>query len=459
LSPEEFRKFAHEAVDWMADYLAQVHSYPVLPRMKPGELIDALPPSGPEQGEPMAAILEDFRRIIVPAATHWNHPGFMAYFATSASGPGILGEMLAAALNMNGMLWKTSPAVVELEQVALDWLRQWIGLPDPLFGIIFDTASTSTMHAIAAAREKISPEVRTEGAGTGLVLYTSEQSHSSIEKGAISIGIGQKNVRKIPVDTDYRMLPGALAAAIEQDLAAGLRPFCVVATVGTTSTTSIDPVEEIAAIAERHNLWLHVDAAYAGAAAIAPEFQPILRGCERADSLVTNPHKWLFTPVDISVLYTRRPEILRRAFSLVPEYLRTADDPRAVNYMDYGVPLGRRFRALKLWFVLRYYGREGLAEMIRKQIGWAQELAHQIDAHADFERTAPTPFSTVCFRLKGTDEENRQLLERVNASGEVFLSHTVLRGKYSLRLAIGNMQTTRQHAQRAWELVQAGAGR
>jgi aromatic-L-amino-acid decarboxylase len=459
LSPEEFRKFAHEAVDWMADYLAQAHSYPVLPRTKPGDLIDALPPSGPEHGEPMSAILEDFRRIIVPAATHWNHPGFMAYFATSASGPGILGEMLAAALNMNGMLWKTSPAVVELEQVALDWLRQWIGLPDPLFGIIFDTASTSSMHAIAAARERIAPEVRTEGAGAGLVLYTSEQSHSSIEKGAISIGIGQKNVRKIPVDAEYRMRPDALAATIEQDRASGLRPFCVVATVGTTSTTSIDPVEEIAAIAERHNLWLHVDAAYAGAAAIAPEFRHILRGCERADSLVTNPHKWLFTPVDISALYTHRPEILRRAFSLVPEYLRTADDPRAVNYMDYGVPLGRRFRALKLWFVLRYYGRQGLAEMIRKQIGWAQELAQQIDAHADFERTAPTPFSTVCFRLKGTDEENHQVLERVNASGEIFLSHTVLRGKYSLRLAIGNMQTTRQHVQRAWELVQAGAGR
>ncbi len=443
----------------MADYLAQAHSYPVLPRTKPGELIDALPLLGPERGEPMAAILEDFRRIIVPAATHWNHPGFMAYFATSASGPGILGEMLAAALNMNGMLWKTSPAVVELEQVALDWLRRWVGLPEPLFGIIFDTASTSSMHAIAAARERIAPEVRTEGAGAGLVLYTSEQSHSSIEKGAISIGIGQKNVRKIPVDADYRMRPDALAAAIEQDRAAGLRPFCVVATVGTTSTTSIDPVEEIAAIAERHNLWLHVDAAYAGAAAIAPEFQHILRGCERADSLVTNPHKWLFTPVDISVLYTRRPEILRRAFSLVPEYLRTADDPRAVNYMDYGVPLGRRFRALKLWFVLRYYGREGLAEMIRKQIGWAQELAQQIDAHPNFERTAPTPFSTVCFRCNGTDEENRQVLERVNASGEIFLSHTVLRGKYSLRLAIGNMQTTRQHVQKAWELVQAGAGR
>jgi aromatic-L-amino-acid decarboxylase len=455
LSPEEFRKFAHESVDWMADYLAHSETYPVLPRVKPGELTDSLPRCGPEHGEPMAAILADFRDKIVPAATHWNHPGFMAYFAISASGPGILGEMLTAALNMNGMLWKTSPAVVELEQVALDWLRRWIGLPDALFGITFDTASTSSMHAIAAAREMVAPEVRTDGGGSGLVIYTSEQSHSSIEKGAIAIGIGQKNVRKIPVDADYRMRPDALASAMEQDRAAGLRPFCVVATVGTTSTTSIDPVEQIAPIAERHGAWLHVDAAYAGVAALAPELQHILRGCQRADSLVTNPHKWLFTPVDISILYTRRPEILRRAFSLVPEYLRTADDPRATNYMDYGVPLGHRFRALKLWFVLRYYGREGLAGMIRNHIAWAQELAAQIDAHTNFERTAPTPFSTVCFRYKGTDEENRKALEHVNASGQVFLSHTVLRGQYCLRLAIGNMNTTRDHVQRAWELVQS----
>jgi len=442
----------------MADYLAYSETYPVLPHVKPGDLTDALPPCGPEQGEPMEAILADFRDKIVPAATHWNHPGFMAYFAISASGPGILGEMLTAALNMNGMLWKTSPAVVELEQVALDWLRRWIGLPDGLFGIIFDTASTSSMHAIAAAREMVAPEVRTGGGGSGLVIYTSEQSHSSIEKGAIAIGIGQKNVRKIPVDAEYRMRPDALAVAMEQDEARGLRPFCVVATVGTTSTTSIDPVEQIAHIAERHGAWLHVDAAYAGVAAVLPELQHILRGCERADSFVTNPHKWLFTPVDISVLYTRRPEILRRAFSLVPEYLRTADEPRATNYMDYGVPLGHRFRALKLWFVLRYYGREGLAGMIRKHIAWAQELAGQIDAHANFERTAPTPFSTVCFRFKGTDEENRNIMERVNASGQIFLSHTVLRGQYCLRLAIGNMKTTRDHVQRAWELVQADVG-
>lgn len=442
----------------MADYLAHADRYPVLPHVQPGELIDALPRGGPERGEPMAAILEDFRRKVVPAATHWNHPGFMAYFAISASGPGILGEMLAAALNMNGMLWKTSPAVVELEQVTLEWLRRWMGLPDGLFGIIFDTASTSSMHAIAAAREMAAPEVRTDGAGAGLVLYTSEQSHSSIEKGAIAIGIGQKNVRKIPVDTEYRMRPDALSAAIDQDRGAGLRPFCVVATVGTTSTTSVDPVEAIAVIAERHNLWLHVDAAYAGAAAVAPEFQHVLKGCERADSLVTNPHKWLFTPVDLSVLYTRRPEILRRAFSLVPEYLRTADDPRAVNYMDYGVPLGHRFRALKLWFVLRYYGRDGIAQIIRNHIGWAQELARQIDADPRFERVAPTPFSTVCFRSKDGDDANRAILDRVNASGEVLLSHTVLHGRYCLRLAIGNMGTTRDHVQRAWELVRANFG-
>lgn len=439
----------------MADYLGHPENHSVLSRLKPGELVDALPPCGPEHGEPMSTILEDFRRQIVPAATHWNHPGFMAYFATSASGPGILGEMLAATLNMNGMLWKTSPAVVELEQVTLDWVRRWMGLPEGLFGIIYDTASTSSMHAIAAARELAAPEVRTEGDVAGLVLYTSEQSHSSIEKGAIAIGAGQKNIRKVPVDAEFRMRPDLLQDAVERDRANGLRPFCIVATVGTTSTTSIDPVDAIADVAERYGVWLHVDAAYAGSAAIATEFQHILKGCERADSLVTNPHKWLFTPVDLSILYTRRPEILRRAFSLVPEYLRTADDARAVNYMDYGVPLGRRFRALKLWFVLRYYGREGIAGIIRKHIGWAQELAGQIDTDERFERSAPALFSTVCFRFKGSDQENQRLLERVNASGEVFLSHTVLNGRYCLRLAIGNIGTSREHVQRAWDLIRA----
>jgi aromatic-L-amino-acid decarboxylase len=453
MSPEEFRRFAHESVDWIADYLSHPEQYPVLPKIEPRQLIETLPASGPEQGEPMDRLLKDFERLIVPAITHWNHPGFMAYFANTAPGPGIIAELLAAALNANAMLWKTSPAATELEQVVLDWLREWMGLPAGLFGIIYDTASTSSMHAIAAAREMADPEARPLGATRGLTLYCSEEAHSSIEKGAIAIGIGQQHVRKIPVDAEFRMRPEALAARIEADVAAGLRPFCVVATVGTTSTTSIDPVPAIADIAARYGLWLHVDAAYAGSAAIVPEFRHILNGAERADSLVVNPHKWFFTPFDLSAFFTRRPDILRRAFSLSPEYLRTTEDGRAVNFMDYGVPLGRRFRALKLWFVMRYFGREKLADVIRKQIGWAQELAAGVDADARFERVAPAPLSVVCFRYKGTDGDNRQLLEAVNASGEFFLSHTVLRGRYTLHLAIGNMGTTRDHVMRAWEMV------
>ena len=448
MSPEEFRKFGYEAVDWIAGFLEHPEEYPVVARVKPGHLIDALPRSAPECGEPMDRILEDFRRLIVPGITHWNHPGFLAFFANTAAGPGILGEMLAAALNPNAMLWMTSPAATELEQVVLAWLRQWIGLPEEFFGLIYDTASTSSMHAIAAAREMA-------GGGEGLTVYTSEQSHSSIEKGAIAVGIARARVRKIPVDAEFRMRPDALEKAIERDLAAGLRPCCATATVGTTSSTSIDPVPAIATIAERYGLWLHVDAAYAGAAAVVPEFGHVLDGCARAHSLVTNPHKWLFTPMDLSAFYTRRPDILRRAFSLVPEYLKTADDPRAVNFMDYGIPLGRRFRALKLWFLMRYYGRERIAAIIRRHIEWARELADQVDADARFERAAPVPLSVVNFRYRGSDDDNRRILEHVNASGEVFLSQTALNGRFVLHLAIGNMGTTREHVQRAWQLVQS----
>ncbi|MGI8991903.1 MAG: pyridoxal phosphate-dependent decarboxylase family protein [Bryobacteraceae bacterium] len=449
----EFRSNAHRVADWIADYLDDPEKYPVLSTVKPGELIDALPAQGPESGEPMETILADFERQIVPALTHWNHPGFMAYFATSASGPGVLGEMLAAALNANGMLWKTSPAVTELEHVTLAWLRQWIGLPDEFFGIVYDTASVASMHAIAAARELAAPEFRETGAAPGLTLYCSEQAHSSIEKSAIAIGIGRRNIRKIGVDAEFRMRAPSLEQAIDADVGAGKHPFCVVATVGTTSTTSVDPVPAIVEIARRHNLWLHIDAAYGGAAAVVPEYRHFLAGAEHADSLVVNPHKWLFTPFDLSILYTRRPDILRRAFSLTPEYLRTAEDPRAVNLMDYGVPLGRRFRALKLWFILRYYGRDGIARIIRDHIFWAQELARRIASDERFEICAPTPMSAVCFRLRGTDEENRALLDRVNATGEVFLSHTVLNGRFAIRLAIGNIGTTREHVQRAWKIV------
>jgi len=455
MSPEEFRQHGHHIVDWIADYLAHPERYPVLPKVDPGAITDALPSAGPEQGQPMESILKDFEARIVPAITHWNNPGFMAYFACTATGPGILGEMLAAALNANGMLWKTSPAVTELEQVTLDWLRQWLGLPDPLFGVIFDTASTGAMHAIAAARELADPGIRIQGGSRDLVLYTSEHAHNSVEKGAIAIGIGQQNVRKIPVDAEFRMRPAALTDAIERDLAAGLRPFCVVPTVGTTSTSSIDPVPAIADIAERFGLWMHVDAAYGGSAALAPEFRHVLAGAERADSLIVNPHKWMGVPLDLSVLYTRKPEIFKRAFSLVPEFLRTAEDSRVVNFMDYGIPLGRRFRALKLWFVMRYYGREGLAARIRNHVAWAQELAVTIAADDRFELCAPVSLSLICFRRKGSDDPNRELLERVNASGEVFLSHTALNGRFVLRLAIGNHETTRRHVQRAWEIVQS----
>ena len=456
MTPEEFRRYGYQAIDWVADYLAHADRYPVLPPVKPGELTDALPVCGPEKGEPMEAILADFERLIVPAMTHWNHPGFMAYFANSAPPAGILGELLTAALNGNGMLWKTSPAVTELEQVTLRWLRQWSGLPEHWFGLIYDTASTSSMHAMAAAREAADPQSRTRGLQPGLVVYTSEQSHSSIEKGAIAVGIGQDHVRKVQVDAEFRMCPDTLEELIERDLAVGLKPCCVTATVGTTSTTSVDPVPAIADICELHGLWLHVDAAYAGSAAIVPEFRWAFEGCDRADSFVTNPHKWLLTPMDCSVFYTRRPEILRRAFSLIPEYLQTVADPRAVNLMDYGVPLGRRFRALKLWFVLRSFGREGLANMIREHVRLAGGLARQIEADPRFELAAPSPFSVVCFRYKGTDDENRALLDRVNSAGDAFISGTVLNGKFTLRLAIGNQATTAAHVERAWELIRGG---
>jgi aromatic-L-amino-acid/L-tryptophan decarboxylase len=451
---EDFRRAGHEAVEWIASYLEHTREYPVLPRVKPGDLIDSLPASAPDKGEPFDAILDDFQQKVIPAVTHWNHPRFLAYFACTGSTPAIVAEMFSAALNTNGLHWLTSPAVAELEKVALGWLRQWLSLPDDYFGIIYDTASVSSMHAIAAAREMAAPEFRENGSSPNLVLYTSQESHSSIDKGAIAIGVGQKNVRKIPTDSEFRMSPQALSEAIQQDFAAGRKPFCVVATVGTTSSTSVDPVSEIADVALQHNLWLHIDAAYGGSAAVLPECRWILNGVERAHSLVMNPHKWLFTPVDLSAFFTRRPDILRRAFSLVPEYLRPAEDTRAINLMDYGVPLGRRFRSLKLWFLMRYFGRDAIQQLLRNHIQWAKEFADQVDAHSSFERVAPVNFSVVCFRLKGDDARNRALLERVNATGDVFLSGTSLNGQYVLRIAIGNLATTRDDVQYAWQLLQ-----
>ena len=456
-SIDDFRRSGHQVVDWIADYLENPRDLPVLPDMQPGDLVKRLPGSAPEQGEPMDAILEDFHSLIVPAVTHWNHPRFMAYFPSSASPPGVLGEMLSAALNSNAIVWKSSPANTELEMVTMGWLRQWLGLPDEFFGIIYDTASMATLHAIAAAREMADPETHDKGSTRGLTLYTSEQSHSSVEKGAIAVGVGRDNVRKIPVDAEFGMRVDALVAAIESDLKAGLRPFCVVGTVGTTSSTGIDPVAEIADVAERFGLWFHIDSAYAGSAAILPELRWILKGAERAHSLVMNPHKWLLTPSDLSAFFTRRPDILRRAFTLVPEYLRTSQDGLATNFMDYSLSMGRRFRSLKLWFVMRYYGKEGVSEILRRHIEFGQWVARAVDADPRFERVAPTPFSLVCFRYKGTDEQNRELLDRINATGKTFLSHTELNGRFVIRFAIGNLGTTQQDIDEIWDLIQRSA--
>ena len=414
----------------------------------------------------MDAILDDVDDVILPGITHWNHPAFFAYFSITGSGPGILGEALAAAFNVNGMLWRTSPAATEVEEVTLDWLRQLLGLDDGLHGIIMDTASMATMVALAAARERAGLDIRRRGmAGRDdlppLRIYTSDQAHSSVEKGAIAIGLGQDGVRAIASDDEFRMRPEALRDAIEEDLAAGVRPLAVVATVGTTSTTSIDPVPAIADViaelgprAGDHGIWLHVDGAYGGMTAILDEMRHVVDGVERADSFVTNPHKWLFTPIDCSAFYVRDPDVLRRAFSLVPEYLTTTDASTVTNYMDWGVQLGRRFRALKLWMVIRYFGRSGLAARIREHLAMAQHVADWVDASDDFERTAPTPMSTICFRatpdwVEDGDEDalralNAALMEDVNATGRAYLSHTDLHGIYTLRLAIGNLRTTRE---------------
>jgi aromatic-L-amino-acid decarboxylase len=468
MDPEEFRRYAHAAVDWIADYFRDIDRYPVLPRLQPGETAARLPESAPERPEPMGEILRDFEETIVPGVTHWNHPDFLAYFSITGSGPGVIGEMLAAALNVNAMLWRTGPAPTELEERTLDWLRQMLGLPAEFRGHIQDTASISSLVAVAAAREAAGLGIREEGmAGRDLPrmrLYCSEEAHSSIEKAAITLGLGRAGVRRIPTDAEFRMDPRALAAAVEADIAAGVRPFCVVATVGTTSTTSIDPVPEVADLCERHGLWLHVDAAYGGAAAVVPETRGVLAGCERADSLVVNPHKWLFVPVDCSALFLRRPETVRRAFSLVPEYLLTPQGETVTNLMDYGPALGRRFRALKLWMVLRYFGREGIAARIREHIRLAREFAGWVDAAPGWERLAPVPFSTVVFRYRpeGVAEEeadrvNERILERVNASGETFLSHTRVRGRFALRVAVGNLRTTERHLREAWARLREAA--
>jgi aromatic-L-amino-acid/L-tryptophan decarboxylase len=409
----------------------------VLSRVEPGAVRSALPAAPPDEPESFAAVLKDLDAVLLPGITHWNHPRFFAYFATSGSEPGILAELLAATLNVNAMLWRTSPAATELEELVLDWVAQLMGLPQGLHGHIEDTASTSTLVALAAARD-LRP---------GGTVLSSDQAHSSVEKAARILGL---EARRVAVDDQFRMRPDSLAEALEKtDVAA------VVATVGTTSATSVDPVPAIADLAEQAGAWLHVDAAYAGSAMVCEELRWALEGCERADSLVVNPHKWLFTPVDCSCLFSRRPEVLRRAFSLVPEYLRSDED--ATNLMDYGPALGRRFRALKLWAVIRCYGRSGLQERIREHVCLARLFASWVEAEPGWEVVAPVPFSVVCFRHNGSDEDNLAIVERANATGEVFLSPTVLRDRTVLRLAIGNLRTTAGDVERAWAVLREAA--
>jgi len=456
---DEFRKAAHQHADWIADYLQNVRDYPVTTALKPGELVAALPQSAPETGEPIERIFEDFQSRVFPALTLWNHPRFFAYFSVSSTPPSMLADFLSAAVNVNAMLWKSSPGATELEQVALAWLREWLLLDESYFGIIYDTASIGVMQAIGAAREWMDPESRTRGMRGDLTVYVSTHTHSSAEKAAITLGFGQENVRRIPVDDQFRMRPDLLQRAIEADLAAGKRPCCIVASVGSTSTSAIEPIPAIADLAERYGIWLHVDAAYGGPAAVLPEMRHVLEGVDRAHSLILNPHKWLYVSIDCSVLYTRYPEILRRASSLSAEYLRTTEDDQVVNYMDYGVQLGRRFRALKLWYVFRYYGRAGIAAMLREALRLAQLLKSLIEQDEEFEVAAPVPFSLVCFRHRAGDALNRDLLAEINASGKAFLSHTVLKEQFVLRFAIGNFQTTEQDVRETWDLIRATAQR
>jgi aromatic-L-amino-acid decarboxylase len=479
MDPEAFRAAAHVVVDRIADYLSTLEDHAVLPDIEPGSIRPQLPAHAPEAPEPIDAILADVDRLVFPYATHWQHPGFFAYFATSASGPGMLGEFLTAALGQNPMLWRTSPIGTELEGVVVRWLADALGLPDSFDGLLTDTASTSTLIALAAAREAAGTDAAAEGlAGRGVGrprVYASSEAHSSVEKACMTLGLGRSALVKVPVNDRYEMDAAALAAAIAADRAAGLRPIAVVATVGTTSSTSVDPVSAVADITGREGLWLHVDGAYAGVVALLPERRGPFAGWERADSIVVNPHKWLFTPLDASLLLTRRMEVLRAAFSLVPEYLRTLDRANPVlDYNEYQPQLGRRMRALKLWMQLRWFGLEGLRRRIDGHLAEAERFAGWIDADPDWERLAPVPFSTVCFRwrpapLAGREDEpdvaawldgaNIALMDGVNRTGRVFLSHTRLAGRFTIRLAIGNLRTEPRHVELAWALLRAEAVR
>jgi len=461
MSSDVFKKIGGRIIERIAEYFEKLDEYPVLSNNSPGELTGKLPVCPPEQGEDFDAILKDVDELIFPAVTHWNHPNFHGLFSTSTSAPGIFGELFAAAFDQKAMLWRTSPASTELEPVVLDWLRQMMGMPEDFKGLIYDTASISTLHALAMARERLNLRIREDGmSGRSdlplLRVYLSEHAHSSVDKAVILLGLGQRSIVKIPTNDAFEMDAAKLKEAIENDIAAGYRPMCVIATVGTTSTTSVDNLDEIGPICREKKIFLHVDAAYAGSAMILPELQHHLSGIEYADSLVTNPHKWLFTPFDLSVLFVTDLDLLKKTFSLVAEYLKVAEDVQ--NQMDYGIQLGRRFRSLKLWFVIRYFGREGLIARIRDHIRLAKLFAEKVRESEDFEIMAPVPFALVCFRacpadVVDVDDYNERLMNHINASGEAYLSHTKLGGKTVLRLSIGSIHVEDRHVEKIWRLL------
>jgi aromatic-L-amino-acid decarboxylase len=468
MTPDEFRRHGHAVVDWIADYYARIESYPVLSRAEPGQIRTSLPAEAPVKGEPFPDILADIETLILPGVTHWQSPNFYAYFPSNASGPAILGDLLSSGLGVQGMLWATSPACTELETHVLDWLVHMLDLPQKFLstssggGVIQDTASSASLCALLAAREQATNFASNRrGCDGKLVAYTSSQAHSSLEKGAQIAGIGKNNLRSIEVDEKYAMRPEALGRQIERDRRAGLVPFFVCASVGTTSSNAIDPVPEIGGICRENRLWLHVDAAMSGTAALCPEFRYIHAGLEFADSYCFNPHKWMFTNFDCDCFYVADRKALIQTLSVLPEYLRNkaTETGAVIDYRDWQIPLGRRFRSLKLWFVIRHYGVVGLQHHIRRHVELAQNLAGWVKQHDRFELAAPVPLNLVCFRLRGGDEKNQELMDRLNRSGDLYLTHTRLGGRMALRFCVGQTNTEPRHVARAWERIKEEAGK
>ncbi len=463
MEKEEFRKRAHELVDWMADYLSQKENYPVTPQLEPKAIFNQIPEAAPDQGESFDQIFEDFKEVIVPGMTHWQHPAFFGYFPANNSEPSILAEMLMATLGAQCMSWLTSPAATELEERVCDWLRDAKGIDKSWKGSIHDTASTATLSAILAAREKASNYQINENGFKGnekFRIYSSTHVHSSIDKALKIAGLGLTNLVRIPVDEKFAMIPEELEKAIEQDIKNGYQPLCLIAALGTTSSTAVDPIKEIAQIAHKYQIWHHIDAAFAGTALLLPEFQKLIEGHELADSYVFNPHKWMFTNFDCTIMYLKEPHFLVNTFSMTPEYLKTNLDDEVNNYRDWGIPLGRRFRALKLWFVIRSYGLAGLRNKLQNHLDLTQKAKSWIESHKNMEILAPVNFNTICFRyyfeelsLEKENQINETWMNQVNATGKAFFSHTKLNGKYVIRWVIGQTDVTEKHLQAAWGLL------